>query len=187
MHKTLALTGHTSGIGRSIHDHFAERGFKVRGFSRSNGYDITDPGARSKLIQEIADFDVFVNNAHVQWAQTDLLYELFERWKNLDKLIINLGSKSSDGIKDFVHPYALSKKSLDEATLQLNQLKSRCRITTLKPSWVDTPAIRPYNVQDSKLDPLDVARMVEWVVGLPPSLHIESLTLKACGWHGATT
>ncbi len=41
------------------------------------------------------ELDVFINNAHVQFSQTELLHEAYENWKeDEDKLIINISSRA---------------------------------------------------------------------------------------------
>ena len=56
----IAITGHTTGIGKAIHDWFLGDA-DILGFSKSNGYDITNKDDRIKIINESMDCDVFIN------------------------------------------------------------------------------------------------------------------------------
>jgi len=38
--KRLAITGHTRGIGKALWDRLEERGLELRGYSKSNGYNL---------------------------------------------------------------------------------------------------------------------------------------------------
>ena len=57
----VAITGHTNGIGLGLHNYFVEKGHEVLGFSRSNGY--TMPEANDRILSQIIDCDLFVNNS----------------------------------------------------------------------------------------------------------------------------
>ena len=87
------LTGHTSGIGRAIYDRLKPH---VVGFSRSNGYDITSKSDRARICADLVDCDVFINNAQADYAQVDMLIDIFSSWKDYHKTIINVGSVIAD-------------------------------------------------------------------------------------------
>ena len=87
----VAITGHSSGIGKAVYDRVYPC---VIGFSRSNGYDITDAASRKRMIQESITCDIFINNAHNGFSQIDMLVEVFTEWKNLPKtLALHTGQK----------------------------------------------------------------------------------------------
>jgi len=88
-----AITGHTKGIGKEI---FQRLDPNIIGFSKSTGYDITYKHQRAKIIQQILDRDVFINNAHDRFAQTELLIELYKEWHDQEKTIINVGSRITE-------------------------------------------------------------------------------------------
>ena len=54
----IALTGHTSGIGKALYDILSQE-HEVVCFSRSNGYDIQEDSAIERIVQESLDCDVF--------------------------------------------------------------------------------------------------------------------------------
>jgi hypothetical protein len=88
-----AVTGHTAGIGRALYERMSP---DCIGFSRSNGYDITNQSDRANIIYQSRDCDVFINNATAGMGQTLLLIELFKVWKDTDKVIINVGSRIAE-------------------------------------------------------------------------------------------
>lgn len=89
----VAITGHTSGIGKRLYDRLAPDAI---GFSLSSGYDITKSIDRYKIIEESQHCDLFINNATAEFGQTLLFLELFDRWKNQNKTIINVGSRIAE-------------------------------------------------------------------------------------------
>ena len=98
MIKKIAITGHSSGIGSAVMDllDLTCNGTEIKGFSKSNGWNIADNDG-DKIIQELIDFDpdVVVNNAYYPEIQTKILKNLFEEWQTKEKTIINIGSISS--------------------------------------------------------------------------------------------
>ena len=89
----IGISGHTQGIGKAIYD-LLSTDHDVIGFSRSNGYDITIKDQREKLISEVENCDVFINNAYAIKAQTELLKTFCNKWQNdINKLIVHMGSK----------------------------------------------------------------------------------------------
>jgi hypothetical protein len=128
----VAITGHTKGLGKELSALFDD----VVGLSRSNGYDIKD----TKLISNAAsDCDIFINNAYDGYAQIDLLYEMYNRWHNTDKLIVTIGSMASNAAEWRLKPclYSTIKKTLDVATYQLvNSHHRKCKLMIFKPGYL---------------------------------------------------
>lgn len=89
----IAITGHTEGIGKALYDRLSPN---CIGFSRANGYDIFNRADRERIIQESASCDVFINNAPARFAQTYMLIEMFNAWKDTNKKIINVGSRIAE-------------------------------------------------------------------------------------------
>lgn len=133
-----AITGHTRGIGQGL---FKKLSHAAIGFSKSNGYDILNSESRNKIIQDSKDCEVFINNAFQKNGQIELLYELFDSWKNENKIIINIGSDTTCGIKKYFHPYAAYKAALDKASEQLSHLNMPCKVVNIKFGWVGTDRV----------------------------------------------
>jgi hypothetical protein len=92
----IAITGHTQGIGKRAYDRLCPN---IIGFSRSNGYDITNADDRRRIVKESLDCDVFINNANCEFGSTFMLIELAIAWADLpEKKIINVGSQIAEVI-----------------------------------------------------------------------------------------
>jgi NAD(P)-dependent dehydrogenase (short-subunit alcohol dehydrogenase family) len=154
----FSITGHTRGIGKALVN---ELNGNYKGFSRSNGYDIRLKDSRAKIINESAESDVFVNCAYCgDDSQTTLLYELFDKWKNLSKIIVNIGSETTEGIKRHPWPYTAHKASLDKASQQLSHLNMPCRVINIRFGYVGTERVlRDYNPKEYIL-PSDAAKFI---------------------------
>lgn len=82
----IAITGHTSGLGKELSDHFISLGNDVLGISRSTGFDIINN--QDDIVSAVDNFDLFINNTHHDNCQTELLNKL----ANKVKFIIVIGS-----------------------------------------------------------------------------------------------
>lgn len=173
----IAITGHTSGIGLATKELLSEKGFKVSGFSRANGFDLSKPDTIANIVEGSRNFQVFINNAFCEWAQIDLLYALFDKWYREPRIIINISSNSGDGDKNYPHKYAVIKSALDKAAAQLNNVPdNQCRIVNIRPGWVSTPGIAHLGVKEGQLSPQDIAYLVHFVI-TSPQIHIPTMTV----------
>ena len=78
----IAITGHSAGIGQALAKIFEAQGHEIIGLSRRNGYNIR---SLPKVASMIESCDMFVNNAQVGYAQTELLFEVWRRWQGQQK------------------------------------------------------------------------------------------------------
>ena len=125
-------------------------------------------------------YDIFINNAQSGYAQTELLFAVFARWQNHNKIIINMSSNSSDGNKSYLHPYAVTKAALDKACEQLNHIPgSLCKVVNLRPGWIRTERIEKMKISDPCLEIQSVIDTVDFVLALPKNVHISSLAMVA--------
>ena len=134
----IAITGHTGYIGGYLYNNLPAK----KGFSRSQGYDITDPAIRQKIVQECRDMDVFINCAHggPGTAQTDMLWEIYDSFKNTDRYIINIGTDKADpNIWSTVRDdYPLEKSILATTVDHMQkQHKGKCKISIINPNVVN--------------------------------------------------
>lgn len=169
----IGITGHTSGLGKALFDQLSP---DAVGFSRSNGYDINDATARLRIVSAVRDCTVFINNAHSNMGQVDLLYDLQTAWRSTNKLIINISSNSSDGIKSFPHRYAVCKAALDKASEQLSRLPDSCRIVNIRPGYINTDRVSHVHDQP-KLDVSTVVDVIQSIVKWPDESYINTITL----------
>ena len=118
----IAITGHSAGIGQAFAKIYKEQGHEVVGLSRRNGFNIRNI---PKLLGEIGSCDIFINNAQVGFAQTELLFAVHQAWQgvpnkqiiSISTLMTSLPSSCIQGL-DMLH-YHVQKTTLEEAVRQL--------------------------------------------------------------------
>jgi nucleoside-diphosphate-sugar epimerase len=111
----IAITGHSAGIGQALSTIYTEQGYEVVGLSRRNGYNIR---SIPKVAGMIESCDVFINNAQVGFAQTELLWEVWRRWQGQEKIIINISTQmvlAEYAPKAEWDEYLVQKKALELA------------------------------------------------------------------------
>ena len=145
----IALTGHTKGLGKRLFESLARK-YDIVGFSRSNGYDIKSPVDRKKIIKESKDCDIFINNAHNYYHQSDLLLEFHEAWSGTNKLIICIGSKAANDDNFGKGDYCLIEYR--------TQKKNVITMATNLQSSFEWPHINLYEIQEINFE-VDVANL----------------------------
>lgn len=170
----IAITGHTSGIGKGLYDRLAVE-HNLIGLSRSNGYNICDQ--QEKILEKIHDCDVFINNAQDKNCQTSLFNKVYNLWKNDFKTILNIGSLARYQINDVRKSvYAQEKINLNnQANYKVMSGRKSCRIITVNPGYVDTKVVNENNTQNC-LKVEEVCDVVEYILKLPH--HIEVLEIN---------
>lgn len=147
----VAITGHTRGIGAELAKRFSEKDdTEVIGFSRSNGFDLTNQTLLEKSLDLIEECDVFVNNAFYEEVQYQMLQSIFLRWRGeRRKYIINIGSSSTYylPISDFanrpdLYRYAQHKRKLDQLILKYQIKEGGPVIFNIRPGYVDTDMVK---------------------------------------------
>tara|TARA_B100000029_G_scaffold82636_1_gene73653 strand:- start:816 stop:1418 length:603 start_codon:yes stop_codon:yes gene_type:complete len=192
----IAITGHTSGVGKSLYDKLVGLGHTVFGYSRANGFDLSNKDQVAKLVKKIVyreninytkggfeyeddDVDVFINNAYYNWSQVDLLYKVYEPWRDKDKIIINIGSVTGDSSKKYMHEYQVHKVALDNACKQLQPL-GKCKVINVRPGWVDTnfnpKKTIPKDIEILKPD--QVADIVLYILNQPKEICIKTISVE---------
>jgi short-subunit dehydrogenase len=138
MIKRAAITGHTSGLGASFYRLLAKQGYEVHGFSRTNNYDLRDYSHVSRMLKEVKDFDLFVNNAKPEYTQAQIVYRLVREWAR--GTILSIGSQATfnpPGWTDtFLLEYLTQKAALVHAHQVLEPIAS-CRMVIRHPHHLD--------------------------------------------------
>ncbi len=183
----IAITGHTSGIGKGLYN-FYIKDHQVMGFSRSNGFDIETK--QDKILEKSKNCDIFINNAYSGFAQTDLLFKLWDFWRNKEKLIINVNSM----IRDLSFPYIktppfskykIHKLALYQAVQELQQSPSKCQVSQITLGVVDTSffilksALNKDNklVSEKKMKIKDVVEVVNMIVTCWKKIKIHDIVV----------
>ena len=161
----IAITGHTSGIGKACLDLFSNE--TVFGYSRSNGWNIDTP---NRIIDDVLanQCTVFINNAYNQRYQSDLLEHLYAEWKDKENIIINIGSYITDYPRlerNRDHEpwqYRNDKSHLLKSFRRIALDNSACRVHLISPGPVDTPMIE--HISTHKLQANKVAQAIGYAI-----------------------
>jgi NAD(P)-dependent dehydrogenase (short-subunit alcohol dehydrogenase family) len=145
----VAITGGTAGIGQALAKQFETDGHEVVVLSRRNGYNIR---SIPKVAAMIEPCDMFINNAQVGFAQTELLFDIWRRWQGQQKYIVNVGTQMTDMFlppKEEWDEYIIQKKALDLATQLLEQRSEWPRLMLVRPGATATqPGQQPPQYMD---------------------------------------
>ena len=141
----IAITGHSAGIGQALAKIYEEQGHTIIGLSRRNGYNIRSLPKVAALIEPC---DMFINNAQVGFAQTELLLEMAKRWEGQSKRILVISTMMTEFPSSTLtglgmDEYYVQKIALEEA---VKQLRAKCRnlsITIVRPGMIGTAPERP--------------------------------------------
>ena len=138
----IAITGHTAGIGQALAQEYTLASHKIVGLSTREGNNIRNI---PKICNQIESCDMFINNAQAGYAQTELLFEMANRWQGTGKHILIISSmmtqqpvSSLTGL-DMDH-YGVQKIVLEEAVKQIRNRKLKIKITIVRPGNIATSA-----------------------------------------------
>lgn len=161
----IAITGHSAGIGKSFATYLHERGHQIVGLSRRNGFNIK---SMDKAARQIADSDLFINNAQSGYSQTDLLYEVWHMWEGQQgKWIWNIGTLMTEftNIPELpgqsprhLMEYKNQKFALETATQMLQTSCIWPKIVIIRPGSVAT--LPDQRVEFPNADPDEWAKTV---------------------------
>jgi NADP-dependent 3-hydroxy acid dehydrogenase YdfG len=136
----IAITGHSAGIGAALSQAYKEHGHDIVGLSQRDGNNIRNT---AKICDQIEPCDVFVNNAQAGYAQTELLFEMAQRWTNSGKHIIVISTMmAQDPVSclpglDMDH-YRMQKVTLEQAVHQLRNRNLYIQFTIVRPGDIAT-------------------------------------------------
>lgn len=156
----IAITGSSRGIGASISKKFKEQGHDIIDFNISEGWDIGDESTQDKIIQQVKNCDLFVNNAHSGFSQVNLLFKLQESWRGQQKIIANIGSSITMrwDVKNRDPKYRNEKLALDDACEFLWNKDPWPHIMLFKPCATNTERMSHWS--GSKVDPADISNFL---------------------------
>lgn len=178
----IAITGHTSGLGKALKERFELAGHTVIGFCITTGYDISDSEVRNKIVVESADCDVFINNAYSPKSQYPLLDAVYKSFINTDKIIINIGSRVIESARaQHEHSqvwlnYYNEKIKLQEF-VKNKQVAHKPRILNVLPGWMDTAMATGHN--GPKANVVDVADLIYHVFSLRDKLLVHEISFSS--------
>lgn len=186
----IGITGHCNGLGNALYNKFTiynrYEGHSVFGFDVKNGYDISKVNNISKMLWQIKDFDIFVNNAYHNIGQTEILKYLLKLWKNQNKIIIHIGTyliheEVTTSLiplhEEYIRIKKDQKKLIDDHRIYDNSLK----IILVNPGLMQTEFLKTMQVPESKnlLNVLDCADAIIYTLNmLDKGVYIKELTLN---------
>lgn len=166
----VAITGHTRGIGLAISNYFTDKNFEVLGFSRSNGFDISDQHSRDNITLLSKDCDVFVNNSYNDFddSQLKMLSQIAKQWKGFNKTIINISSRwTTDS-----HQYCKTKNDIDNFCKNIEQ--DKLYILNLKPGLTDTDRVQ--HIQGEKMQTATITKIIDFALDFRSNCRIHSIS-----------
>ena len=134
----IAITGHTKGIGQALAKVYADQGHDIVGMSRSTGQNIR---VLPRVLSLIEPCDVFVNNAQVGYAQTELLFAVHNAWAGTRKKIIVISTMMTQyptSVIAGLDEYLVQKIALEEAVRQLRAKQLGPDIILVRPGDIAT-------------------------------------------------
>ena len=186
----VRITGHTKGIGKCLFNDLVQAGHDVQGFSRSNGYNISDPQSRQSILEQSKHADIFINCAWPDGdlpmteidqfnGQTEMLKLMINVWEgDKDKKILNLSSKScynNSDTNDFMENYGNAKKEQNRIVENRIHVYGP-HILNVILGCTDTQ-ISEY-LQGDKIDPKELSK---WIIKmlLCETMYFQSVTVDA--------
>jgi len=174
----IAITGHTKGLGAALYEHFINTGHEVSGFSRSLGYIL--PFKMQEVLTLADDADVFINNALPVTAQVSLLYQLYHRWKDKQKIILTVGSHTTDDFHSEPNQYYAEKFGLDAACKNLRKLNPVCKIILIRPSYFASERVLRTVKPEHYIEMDEMCKLVDYVIS--SKIHIEDMLFQQGRW-----
>jgi len=164
------VTGHTSGVGKAIYNHFLSKNWQVLGMSRTNGYNIVSD--QDRIVAESEGCDIFVNCAYAGNAQLELLDKLHNKVDN----IIVVGSVAADWSKIW-RGYGEDKHRLQERCKELALGESSTKIFYLKLAFCENARWPEYYDKSYKATFEEITKIIDMWLEVPKIFSVE-FTLK---------
>ena len=131
----------------------------ITGTRRGLGKMLTNEYYDLNCVSTLEECDIFINCKHDGFSQVNLLYEAAE----MSKRILNIGSNSPDGNKNFPHIYAVQKSALDKANEQL--FYQGVNTTIVRFGYLDTPRVE--HIDKKKIYVSYACEVIFWILNQP--------------------
>lgn len=180
----IAITGHSAGIGRSFARRLQGMDHEILGISKRDGNNIRNI---PKIVDMILPCNLWINNAQAGYAQTELLYKVWDAWKNQKgksiwlistMMTTDLRLPRIPGMTEIaIAEYKNQKRALEDAFYQLKSLAPYPQMLLIRPGSVAT---QPGQTAD--LNGADVDKWVDSVIDFyllatDRNLYIEEISL----------
>jgi NADP-dependent 3-hydroxy acid dehydrogenase YdfG len=150
---SIAVTGHTSGIGKGIYEHFQSQGYNVKGFSKDTGFDISHRENIDRIVELTRDCDLFFNNAYSGYAQVELAKLWQQQHWSDQHFIINTSSMAAEPLAEipknfpWLVPYGEEKYAINKISWDINHSGSKCKSVVIMPGVCQTNFYNPYDTE----------------------------------------
>ena len=136
----IAITGGTAGIGLALSNIYQSRGHEILQLSRRTGNNIR---AIPKIADQIESYEMFINNAQAGYAQTELLFEMAQRWSGTGKSIIVISTMMTQDPMSVLpgldmDAYRVQKVALEEAVKQIRHRRMGVKLVVVRPGDIAT-------------------------------------------------
>jgi NADP-dependent 3-hydroxy acid dehydrogenase YdfG len=152
--KSIAVTGHTSGLGKGVYDYFKSLGYNVKGFSKDNGFNISSKENVDRIVELTKDCDLFFNNAYYHYQQVEIA-RLWQQQHWSDKhYIINTSSLAAEPLADipnnasWLTQYGEEKYAINKISWEINHSGSKCKSIIVMPGICQTNFYNPYDTPE---------------------------------------
>lgn len=152
--KSIAVTGHTSGLGKGVYDYFQSLGYNVKGFSKDNGFDISSKENVDRIVELTRDCDLFFNNAYYQYQQVEIAKLWQQQHWSDQHYIINTSSLAAEPLADipnnasWLTEYSKEKYALNKVSWEINHSGSKCKSIIVMPGVCQTNFYNPYDTEE---------------------------------------
>ena len=154
MFNNIAITGHTSGLGKGIFEHFQKLESNIIGFSKDTGFDISIQENRDKIIELTKNCDLFFNNAYSGYAQVHLMKLWHQQHWSHNHFIISTSSMAAEPLADisntfpWLKSYGEEKYAINKTSWDINHSGSKCKSIVIMPGVCQTNFFNPYDTPD---------------------------------------
>lgn len=105
----ILMTGHTTGLGKILYEHFSKE-HEVVGVSRSTGHNLKEQSTIDYIVSEAEKYDIFINNTFQFERQLELVQALRGKTR-----VVSFGSIASMFSKNVEwNIYGKFKKDLED-------------------------------------------------------------------------
>ena len=131
------------------------------------------------ILSQVASCDVFLNHAYSKDVKQSLVFfELFEKWKDLEKTIINFGTSAVHEDGCFSPLYVSNKKHLKNLSQTLNIANpyKKVRVINFNPSTMENNKMFGANFNKLKFE--DLFKILNFIIELDHTIEISDVTIK---------
>lgn len=167
----IAISGISDGFGKYASNMWSQTHEIVR-------IDLRDE--IDTIISQIIPCDIFLNHAYSKDTKQSLVFsEIFEKWKDFEKTIINFGTSAVHEDGCFSPMYVSNKKHLINLSQTLNIANpyKKVRVINFNPGTMENNKFFGGDFKKLKFE--DLFNILNFVVTLDFGIEISDITIKS--------